>query len=69
MYRQLFDSPLDEAAIAAIRTATNGSLPLASASFKSKLAAGGRKIEHARPGPRQASPKDGEDDLQLKIAL
>jgi putative transposase len=68
MYRQFFDSPLDEAAIAAIRSATSGSLPLASESFKSKLVADGRKVKHARPGPRPASPKDGEDDLQLKIA-
>jgi len=57
-----------EAAIAAIRNATSGSLPLTSESFKSKLVADGRKVEHARPGPRPASPKDGEDDLQLKIA-
>jgi hypothetical protein len=68
MYRQLFDSPLDQTAIAAIRNATNGSLPLVSESFKSKLVAGGRKVEHARPGPRAGSSKDSEDDLQLKIA-
>lgn len=68
MYRQLFDSPLDQAAIDAIRNATNGSLPLASESFKSKLIADGRKVEHSRPGPRPANPKDGGDDLQLEIA-
>jgi putative transposase len=68
MYLQLFDSPLGESAIAAIRDATNGSLPLASESFKLKLAAAGRKIEHARPGPRPANPQDNEDDRQLEIA-
>jgi putative transposase len=68
-YRRLFDETLSDSVVTAIRDATNGSLPLSGESLKSELAAGGRKVEHQRPGPRPRQAKDDEDSLQLKIVL
>jgi putative transposase len=68
-YAGLFQNALDHSVVTAIRDATQGSLPLGSESFKSKLIAGGRKVEHQRPGPRPGKKKEAEGDLQLKIVL
>jgi putative transposase len=68
-YRLLFDKTLSDSVIAAIRDATNGSLPLSSEALKAELAAGGRRIEHRRPGPRPAKDAAGQEVRQIKIVL
>jgi putative transposase len=68
-YRLLFDEALSDSVVTAIREATNGSLPLSGESLKSELVAGGRKVEHQRPGPRPRQANDDEDSVQQKIVL
>ena len=67
-YRYLFADVLDQSTVAAIRDATNGSLPLASESFKTQLSARGCKIEHRKPG-RRSSQVGVDDESQQEIGL
>lgn len=54
-YAALFQSPLDEARLAAIRSAANGGFALGGEAFKQRMAALlGRRVEAARPGRRSA---------------
>jgi putative transposase len=64
-YARMFVDPLDERAIAEIRHATNGNLPLGSASLKAQLLAKGHRISHGRSG----RPSSGSADDQPEIGL
>jgi putative transposase len=67
-YRQQFDVAGDEDVIDRIRRATKGGLPLAGDSLRTGLVEAGKKVEHARPGPRPGASKNNQGDLELEIA-
>lgn len=57
-YRGLFEQPFDQSLLRAIREATIGGYPLASASFKSRMIAPpGCRTQRGKPGPRVESPE------------
>ena len=59
-YRALFEEPIGEPLLQAIRDAANGGHPLASDGFKNSLVPLGWKIGPGKPGPRPNSHPDPE---------
>ncbi len=65
-YRALFDKPLDEPLLRAIRDATNAGYPLASDSFKSRVMTPlGARTAPGKPGPRRNSGSDPELGIRI----
>jgi putative transposase len=68
-YAALFACPLDEARLAAIRTAVNGGFALGGEAFKHRMAIVlGRRVQPARPG-RKPARKSLTDDGQALLEL
>jgi putative transposase len=59
---------VDKDAVDAIRRSTNGGLPLGGETLRAGLVAAGKRVEHARPGPRPAESRNDQGDLDLEIA-